>query len=205
MYEKTFSYRHCSATIFLIAINIIVYICCTCLGEMVYNISYGIGCMDAERVLLDGEYYRMVTSLFMHGGIEHIVSNMIFLAALGEMLEKALGHFRFALLYMLSGICGNIFSIAQIVLSGERHTSVGASGAVFGLIGALLIIVIINNGRYREISIHRMVLAIIYMVSTGMSAERIDNAAHLGGLISGILIMAAMYAIEVHLKEVRVR
>lgn len=168
---------------------------------MVYNISYELGCMDAERVLLDGEYYRLVTSMFMHDGIDHIVGNMIFLAALGEMLENAVGHLRFALLYLLSGLGGGVFSIANIILSAEIHTSVGASGAVFGLIGALLIIVIIHNGRYGDISIHRMLLAIIYMVATGMTSAQVDNAAHLGGLISGVLIMAAMYAIEVWIRR----
>lgn len=197
MYKNSFNCKSCTVTIIFLAINIIAYIICTCLGEMVYNISYELGCMDAERVLLDGEYYRLVTSMFMHDGIDHIVGNMIFLAALGEMLENAIGHFRFALLYLLSGLCGGVFSIANIILSGEIHTSVGASGAVFGLIGALLIIVIVHNGRYGGISIQRMLLAIIYMAATGMRSERVDNAAHLGGLISGVLIMAVMYAIEV--------
>lgn len=205
MEETSFNCKNCIVTVILLALNIIAYICCTCLGEMVYNKSYELGCMNAERVLLDGEYYRLVTSMFMHGGIDHIVSNMIFLAALGGMLERAIGRFRFALLYMLSGVCGNIFSAAGIVLSGELHTSVGASGAVFGLIGALFIIVVIHNGRYGEISIEGMIFAIIYMVYTGMASERIDNAAHLGGLISGVLTMAVMYVIEAHIKEVKVR
>lgn len=190
--KNTFDYRNYSVMIILIAMNIIIYIYCTYTGELVYNV----GCMDAERVLLDREYYRFFTSMFMHGGIDHIVSNMIFLAALGEMLEKAIGHVRFAVLYFLSGIGGSLFSIANVVLSGKHYTAIGASGAVFGLIGALLILVVINNGRYGGISIKRMLFAIAYMIYDGMRSEHVDNAAHVGGLIFGALIMAAMYVIE---------
>lgn len=190
--QTSFDYRGCTVTIALVAINIIIYIYCTYAGEVVYNI----GCMDAERVLLDGEYYRFFTSMFMHGGIDHIFSNMIFLAALGEMLERVIGHVRFAILYLLSGVGGSLFSIANVVLSGNHYTAIGASGAVFGLIGAMIILVVINNGHYQGISIRRMLFAIAYMVYSGMRSNNVDNAAHIGGLISGVLIMAVMYVIE---------
>ncbi len=190
--QNSFDYRDYTVMIILIAINIIIYMYCTYAGEVVYNR----GCMDAERVLLDGEYYRFFTSMFMHGGIDHIVSNMIFLAALGEMLERVIGHARFAILYILSGIGGGLFSIANVLLSGNHHTSVGASGAIFGLIGAMLILVVIHNGRYQDISVGRMIFAIVYMVYDGMRSEGIDNAAHVGGLIFGALIMAFMNVIE---------
>ena len=190
--QKSFDYRDYTVMIILIAINIIIYMYCTYAGEVVYNR----GCMDAERVLLDGEYYRFFTSMFMHGGIDHIVSNMIFLAALGEMLERVIGHARFAILYILSGIGGGLFSIANVLLSGNHHTSVGASGAIFGLIGAMLILVVIHHGRYQDISVGRMIFAIVYMVYDGMRSEGIDNAAHVGGLIFGALIMAFMNVIE---------
>ena len=185
--QKSFDYRGCSVTIALVAINIIIYMYCTYAGEVVYNI----GCMD-------GEYYRFFTSMFMHGGIDHIFSNMIFLAALGEMLERVIGHVRFTVLYLISGVGGSLFSVANVVLSGKRYTAIGASGAVFGLIGAMLILVVINNGHYQGISIKRMIFAIAYMVYSGTRTERVDNAAHVGGLIFGVLIMAAMYVIEVY-------
>lgn len=195
--QNSFDYRECIVTIAFLAINILIYIYCTYSGEVVYNT----GCMDAERVLLDGEYYRFFTSIFMHGGMNHLVSNMIFLVALGEMLERVVGHLRFAVLYILSGIGGSIFSIANVLLSGRHYTAVGASGAIFGLIGALLILVVINNGRYEGISIRRMVFAIAYMVYEGMASEGVDNAAHLGGLIFGILIMAVMYVAEIFMTK----
>jgi len=200
--QSSFQYRECIVTIVLLVINVLVYLCCiftenigyqeTTLAEAIYDF----GSMNAERVLSNGEYYRFITSMFMHGGISHIVSNMIFLVALGEMLERVIGHFRFALLYLLSGIGGDIFSMINAVLSQDYYTAIGASGAIFGLIGAMLVLVIINDGHYEGISIKRMIFAIVYMVYSGMHSEGIDNAAHFGGLVFGVLIMAAMYVIE---------
>lgn len=194
--QNTFDYRECIFTIVFLAMNVISYIYCTYVGETVYNI----GCMDAERVISDHEYYRFLTSIFMHGGVEHLVSNMIFLAALGEMLERSVGHVRFIFLYLISGFGGSIFSIASAILSGSRYTSVGASGAIFGLIGALLVLVVISRGHYQGISIKRMVLATACMIYEGAVSEGVDNAAHLGGLIFGLLIMSAMNLVKAYKK-----
>ena len=200
--RNSFQYRKCIVTLVLVVINVLVYLCCiyaekipygeTTLADMIYDA----GSMNTERILSNGEYYRSVTSMFLHGGISHIVSNMIFLIALGEMLERAIGHARFVVLYFLSGIGGDIFSMINVVLSQDYYTAIGASGAIFGLIGAMLVLVVLNNGHYEGISIKRMVFAIVYMVYSGMQSEGVDNAAHLGGLVFGVLIMTAMYLIE---------
>lgn len=200
--RNSFQYRKCIVTIVLVVINVLVYLCCiyaekipygeTTLADMIYDV----GSMNTERILSNGEYYRSLTSMFLHGSISHIVSNMIFLIALGEMIERAISHARFVLLYFLSGIGGNIFSMINVVLSQDYYTAIGASGAIFGLIGAMLVLVVLNDGHYEGISIKRMVLAIAYMVYSGMQSEGIDNAAHFGGLVFGVLIMTAMYLIE---------
>lgn len=200
--QDSFHYRKCIVTIVLLVINVLVYLYCIYAEKIVYNEVtlaeriYDIGSMNTEHVMSNGEYYRLITSMFMHGGISHIISNMIFLAALGEMLERAIGHARFALLYILSGIGGGIFSMINVVLSQDFYTAIGASGAIFGLIGAMLVLVVINDGHYEGISIKRMIFAIVYMVYSGMQSEGIDNAAHFGGLVFGVLIMTAMYVIE---------
>lgn len=200
--ENSFQYQKCIITIIILASNVLVYLCCIYAERAAYHektladVIYDIGSMNAERVISDREYYRFITSMFMHGSVSHIVSNMIFLVALGEMLERAIGHVRFALLYLLSGIGGNLFSMINAVRSQEFYSTIGASGAIFGLIGALLVIVILNDGHYEGISIRRMIFAIVYMVYSGMQSEGIDNAAHFGGLVFGVLIMTTMYVIE---------
>ena len=200
--QDSFHYRKCIVTMILAVINVLVYLCCIFADKIMYHdttlaeVIYDVGSMNAERVLSNGEYYRFITSMFMHGSISHIVSNMIFLIALGEMLERAIGHVRFALLYFLAGIGGDIFSMINVVLSQDYYTAIGASEAIFGLIGAMLVLVVINDGHYEGISIKRMIFAIVYMVYSGMQSEGIDNAAHFGGLVFGVFIMTAMYILE---------
>lgn len=184
------SWKEFYITIIFVALNVGAYILYTLLGEIVYNK----GSLSADAVMVDGEYYRLVSCAFLHGSVSHIVGNMIFLAALGEMLEREIGHIRFFLLYMFSGVGGSCFSLAYMALTSISYTSVGASGAVSGLIGALLLLVISNNGRYGDISLRRILLAIFYMVYTGLQSETTDNAAHIGGLVCGFVLMLALSA-----------
>ena len=123
---------------------------------------YNIGCLDAGLVISQKEYYRIFSCMFLHMDIEHIVSNMIFLVALGQMLEMVTGHISFLIVYLFSGIGGSIFSLAYMILTAQYYTSIGASGAVFGLVGALLFLVVMNNGRYAGISLPRILFAIFY-------------------------------------------
>lgn len=220
--QRTVSWRGYSVTLAIMAINIVGYILCTQMGEVVYNI----GSINAEKILVDRQYYRFVTAIFLHADIEHIVSNMIYLVGLGQMIEQMIGHIRFAVLYLLSGLGAGIFSVMYSVLTGDIYDAVGASGAIFGLIGALFILLVIRdmrrraqkrysqagamldqtdipgeNGRvipdgYESISVGKMVFVVVYMIYSGTRAVRVDNAAHVGGLVSGLLIMAIMNLIK---------
>ena len=220
--QRTVSWRSYSVTLVIMAINIVGYILCTQMGEVVYNI----GSMNAEKILVDKQYYRFVTAIFLHADIEHIVSNMIYLIGLGQMVEQMIGHIRFAVLYLLSGFGASVFSILYSVMTGDIYDAVGASGAIFGLIGALFILLVIRdmrrrarrrsykagtipdqtdildeNGRvmpngYESISVGKMVFVVVYMIYSGTRAARVDNAAHVGGLVCGLLIMAVMNLIK---------
>jgi rhomboid protease GluP len=181
-------------TIILLIINIIVYIICSQTGNLVYNICS----MDAESVFIKREYYRLITATFLHGDIEHIVSNMIFLVGLGQMIECSIGHIRFIALYMLSGLGASITSMLYSFASGNNYSSVGASGAIFGLVGALFILVLVHNGRFGQVSMRRLLFAVVYMVYSGMRTEYVDNAAHIGGLVCGIFIMAIINVVSAH-------
>jgi rhomboid protease GluP len=192
--EKEPSVREYIVTIILLIINIIVYIICSQTGNLVYNIFS----MDANSVFNDHEYYRLITATFLHGDIEHIVSNMIFLVGLGQMIECAVGHVRFFVLYMLSGLGASTISMIYSAASGTFYSSVGASGAIFGLVGALFVLVLMHNGRFNQVSMRRLMFAVVYMVYSGMRTEYVDNAAHIGGLVCGLVIMAVMNFVEMH-------
>ena len=144
-------------TVFLVVVNIAVFIIYTILGDVLYNITS----LSAVDITDSHEYYRFFTCMFMHGSLEHLLSNMLFLAVLGDMLERAVGHGRFIVIYMVSGLLGGCASVLYALISGNMYSSVGASGAISGLIGALLVLVIKNNGRYGQVSLRRMILGIV--------------------------------------------
>lgn len=139
-------------------------------------------------LLYDREFYRLVTSVFLHVDAEHLLNNMLLLYFCGEAVEKTLGKCRFLLLYFLAGICGNLLSAAYELSIGGFYDSVGASGAVFGLTGALLFLVVTKKGAAAQISMKRMLLSVVLSLYAGFASREVNNAAHIGGLLSGFLL-----------------
>lgn len=167
----------------LVAINIFVFLICTFTGNLLYNM----GRMDAWSVLIRGEYFRVLWALFLHGDIGHIFNNMLILFFLGAMIEKEVGHIRYTLFYFLSGIGGNLLSLGYKVQTGDMSGSIGASGAVFGLDGVLLAMVLFSRRRMENVTIPRVLLMIAYSLYSGLTGQNVDNAAHIGGLVTGFL------------------
>jgi membrane associated rhomboid family serine protease len=132
----------------------------------------------------DGEVYRLLTAAFLHGGIFHLLLNMYAIFALGPQLEAALGRVRFLALYLVSALGGTALSYA---LAPATNSSLGASGAVFGLAGAYLVI---SRRLGRDSTPVLVLLAINF--GYGFLVPRIDWRAHLGGLVAGALVAAAM-------------
>jgi membrane associated rhomboid family serine protease len=131
-----------------------------------------------------GEYYRLITAAFLHGGVLHIALNMIALFLFGPPLEAALGRVRFTALYLISALGG---SAASYAFSNPQDPSLGASGAVFGLLGAFLVL----NRRMGQDTSGVLVLLGINLVY-GFVVGGIDWRAHLGGLVAGVLCAAAL-------------
>ena len=169
------------ANICLVAVNVIVFLICTFMGDLLYNK----GAFGAAQIMEDQSYYRIITSLFLHADIQHLFNNMIILYFVGEIVEKKIGHIPYIFVYFLSGITGNIFSAAYELLTGEYYSSIGASGAVFGVEGALLYLVIINHGRMEYLTAGRLVFAILFSLYSGLTSTDVNNAAHIGGLLMG--------------------
>jgi membrane associated rhomboid family serine protease len=139
----------------------------------------------------DGEYYRLLTAAFMHANLVHIALNMYALFLFGPTLEAALGRVRFAVLYLLSALGG---CAASYAFSAPNQTSLGASGAVFGLLGAFFVV---NRRLGRETS----GLVVLIGINFGFSflVRGIDWRAHLGGMIVGALMALVLaYAPRQH-------
>ena len=176
----------------LVAVNVIVYLICTFTGDLLYNI----GELDAAAVLLRGEYGRIIYSMFLHAGIEHLFNNMVILFFLGAMIEKVTGHPQLLLIYLLSGIGGNICSLLYKVIAMDSMASVGASGAIFGLDGVLLAWILFDREDMPDVTPRRVVLMIILSLYSGFTAHNIDNAAHVGGLLTGFAAGALLCALR---------
>lgn len=170
-------------TILLVFSNVIVFFICTWGSGVLYNNGKLIGSAVTQR----GEYYRVFTSMFLHAGLSHLSSNMIVLYFLGGMIESYLGKIRYVLLYFLAGTGAAMASVWYQVQMHSGEGSVGASGAIYGLLGALLWLVIAGKGRFKSVTLTRILFCIAYSVYSGLTATNIDNAAHIGGLIFGLI------------------
>lgn len=173
--------------IMLIGVNVIIFL----LGILWPVLGSWLekqGQFSIVYLLYDGEFYRLVTSAFLHMDAEHLMNNMLLLYFCGEVVEKTLGKCRFLVLYFVTGICGNLLSAAYEVSIGGYYDSVGASGAVFGLTGALLFLVITRKGAAAQFSMKRVLISIVLSLYAGFSSRGVNNAAHIGGLLSGFLL-----------------
>lgn len=172
----------------LVMINVIVFLICTFTGDLLYNM----GRLDVSGVLAQGGYGRILWALFLHGDVNHIFNNMVILFFLGAMIEKEVGHIRFAAAYFLSGIGGNLLSLAVKVFTLSRASTIGASGAIFGLDGVLLALILFSGKKIPSATPTRVLLMIGLSLYSGYTSVNVDNAAHAGGLLVGFLVGIAI-------------
>lgn len=176
----------------LTIINIILFLLCTFEGNLLYNK----GGLSPYYFFEENEYYRLLTSIFLHGDIHHLMNNMLLLCGLGAMIEKEAGHATFGAIYFVSGLGGNLVSLGYKVYMGELNVlSIGASGAVFGLIGLLLVLAMLPSVDIPNATPVRTLLVIGYSIYCGMKEAGIDNAAHLGGVVCGILLGSLIFGV----------
>ena len=172
----------------IIAINIIFFGGMQFLGDT-KDISFMIKCGAAYTpYILQGEWYRLVTSMFIHFDSHHIFNNMLLLLFLGDMLEGIIGKWRYLLVYLGGGIAGNLLSLYMDCRSGNMPVSAGASGGVYAVIGGIVAVLILNKGRIQELNISRVIFVAMLSLYHGYQSTGIDNAAHLGGFIGGTCI-----------------
>lgn len=189
--EKVFKSKVPYITYLLIAINVIFFV----VPEIMVLIGQ-VGHIDDILSLYsvhgpsirDGQIFRVLTGTLLHGGIMHLFFNMYSLYVLGSQLEGFFGKFKFILIYLFSAICGSFLSITF----GQGAHSVGASGAIFGLMGSLLYF-----GYYYRVYLGQVVKSqilplIIVNLIVGATMPNIDNWAHIGGLIGGAAMTMAI-------------
>lgn len=149
----------------------------------VNNVASILG-MSPVAIASNDEWWRLLTGAFLHGSFIHIAFNMLVLFVLGRVLEEILGHSRFLTLYVLSALGG---AVTSYIFSRPGDVSIGASGAVFGLMGALVV-----AGQRLRYDIRLVLILLGINIVIGFIRPNIDWRAHLGGLIVGALVAAIM-------------
>lgn len=178
----------------LILVNLIVFLITDFTGgteNTVHMTACGAG--YGPLITGAGEWYRVFTSMFLHFGISHLANNMLVLFVLGQRLEPAVGGVRYLLIYLLSGFGGNVISLGLEMQSSNYAVSAGASGAVFGVMGAMIYVILRNKGRVADLSIKKMMIMAAFSLYFGFTSTGVDNAAHVGGLICGFLAALLLY------------
>jgi rhomboid protease GluP len=177
-------------TLVLIAANIVMFVWELATSALADRDTIVAAGALVQVEVRSGEVWRFVTSMFLHGGVDHLVGNMIVLYIVGMACEHALGLAQTALVYFAAGFSGSILSLLL-----RPGPSVGASGAIFGLLASVIVVLYRYRDRFhlRDKRIG-LVLAVwaAYQILTGLATPWIDNLAHLGGFAGGALATVAM-------------
>lgn len=183
--EKIFKRKNPTVTYGIIFICILMFILMYIFGNGSED-NYTLLLFGANLDVLTkgGDYYRLVTSMFLHIGIWHLFVNMYSLYVLGKEVENTLGRRKYLIIYLLSGIAGSILSLAF----NHNIICAGASGAIFGIMGAILYFGYYYRAYLGSTIINSILPVIILNLIIGFLDTGIDNAAHIGGLVGGILL-----------------
>ncbi len=185
--ESLFNSKKPIITYVLIAINILIFLLMYLFGNGSEDINTLIkfGALSKAHILINNEYFRIITSAFLHIGLFHIMFNMWALYVVGSQVENYFGKIKFLIIYFGSIIVSSLVSLVFLDIS---TISAGASGAVFGLFGALLYFGYNYRAYLGNVLIRQILPVIILNIFIGFVTPGINNAAHLGGLMGGILL-----------------
>lgn len=190
----------CIVTITLIVINLIIFLL-TDLFEIDPIMERGQ--MSWHTVFDEHGYYRLFTCMFLHYGVSHVGGNMIALFAFGDVLERQMSRVRYIILYLVSGLGASVVSCLYYhFLTEDDPFSAGASGAIYGLMGAMLMMLILHPDlRRREYGI-RFAVFVVYLIYTFVQAEaNVNVAAHFGGFVFGAILYVILDRIATRRKR----
>ena len=184
--------QKCIMNLIIIAVNVILFLAAEATGGS-ENTEHMVRMGASYTPLVEGgEYWRLFTSMFLHFGLAHLLNNMVLLFFLGDYMERFLGKVRYLILYLGGGILGNIFSYWSELQQGRQVVSAGASGAIFAVLGGLVVLLLIHRGRLEDLSLPRVLLMAALSLYVGFRSAGVDGFAHLGGFLGGAILAAAM-------------
>lgn len=176
-------------TIAIIAINVIMFLIAEITGGSLNTTNMvNWGAMDLDKFFKERQYYRLITEMFLHFGIEHLLNNMLVLFIVGKTLERYVGHLMFFGYYMVTGITASLASLYYNYRAERMVVSAGASGAIFGLVGVMFFFVLINKGRLEGFTTRQIVMHLFLSIYVGAASPSVDFMAHAGGFVGGFLM-----------------
>lgn len=180
--------RFTPITYTLILINIVIWLCMILYLNRFSDVKLlEVGGLVHFNVV-HGEWYRLISSMFLHFNFEHILMNMLSLFIFGKIVESIIGSWRMLIIYIISGLYGNFVSLSF----NTTTISVGASGAIFGLIGSIFVIMYLSK-NFNKKMIGQLLIALFVLIVFSLFMSNINIMAHLGGFISGVLITLIGY------------
>lgn len=185
---RTILYNY-KATILIFLLNLFGFFLTEVYGDKIYN---AFAC-NAHMVIRFKEYYRLLTSNYLHFGVDHFFNNMVVFLILGSSLEKIIGSIKYAILYTGAGIIGSAVSVVYYNMIGQEVLSAGASGAIFGLVGALAAVFLFCKEQRQQFDGFGIFLMIAGSLYHGFQSGTTDNAAHIGGCIAGFILSMLLY------------
>ncbi len=186
--------RKAPATFALVVINVVVFFALSFFGrteDATYMIRHGAVYLPLMEET--GQFYQFFTSIFLHFGFQHLMNNMLMLIVMGIVLEPELGTIKYLILYIVSGLGGNLISAGFETITGEYSVSAGASGAIFGVVGGLIYLAILGRGRIGNLTERGLIFLVLMNIYYGVTSTGIDNMAHIGGLIAGFVMAVILY------------
>lgn len=180
-------------TVFFILVNLLVFTMVELTGGS-DDTMHMLRCGAAYTpMIMQGEYYRIFTSMFLHFGPQHLGNNMLVLFVLGGRLERTTGKLKYLLIYILGGMGGNLMCVFLELNNRDFAVSAGASGAVFAVMGAMIYAVIRGRGHIEDLSARQVLIMAAFSLYFGFTSEGVDNTAHVGGLICGFILAVLLY------------
>ncbi|MBR5048008.1 MAG: rhomboid family intramembrane serine protease [Eubacterium sp.] len=186
----------------LVVINILVFLVLSILGDTEDpSFMARHGGLIYPLVTAHHRYYLLFTSMFIHFGIYHLGENMVMLLLMGSSVERYLGKVPYLILYLLSGLAASYTSLRFTLAPNPSTVSGGASGAIFGVMGAMLFIILENvvikkRKSVEGMTLRSMLFIILLSAGYGFAMSDVDNAAHLGGLAAGFVLAFLLEGIK---------
>jgi rhomboid protease GluP len=185
-------FRRQGVNLVLIGLMVFLYLL-TAAGSQSFTISnvmlYAFGA-EQPLAIWQGEWWRLLTAGFLHASFTHIFMNLLVMYYIGRLVEQELGHWQYAVLFVMSVITGNIIGLFS---TGAQDISIGASGGVFGLFGAILMLGLLDRRRaFWQNEAKVIVLLVVWSLVSSIFQSGVDIGAHIGGALGGFVLTPAL-------------